>query len=90
MKTNTKIELCFDEVLTREQAIEILRSPTPIGDVMCLEYGCGECSFDEDGNPLWTALSVEDINEDGTLDEDYINFQLWRNGNEAINDWYAQ
>lgn len=38
-------------------------------EIMCKEYGEDDC---------WVGIYPEDLNDDGTLDEDYKTFEMWQ------------
>ncbi len=61
----------FDTRITRAMAQRILFNGwhDKYGfDVMCKEYG------DDDD---WVGLSMEDLDEDGGMDEDWETFEVW-------------
>ncbi|MES2409185.1 MAG: hypothetical protein V4509_02680 [Patescibacteria group bacterium] len=68
----------FDLRITKAQAEELLRLASSrkggtygMGfEVMCKEYGDDE---------EWVGMSESDLNDDGTLDDDYQTFELFFN-----------
>ena len=58
---------------------------------MCKEYG----QDNNDDPDAWTGLTVEDLDEEGKLDEEWATLEMWFMGNETeigtqICDWRSE
>ncbi len=67
----------FDVRITKEEAEYLLKENFGY-TIMCKEYG--------EDSKNWVGLLPDDLNEDGTLDDDYKTFEIFLSGNYGTGD----
>src|SRR4051812_29816924 len=72
----------FTFALTRAEAELITRTYGWDITIMCKEYGMdsgceGEICGANEPCTCWDEINLDDLNDDGTFDEDYETFEIW-------------
>lgn len=63
--------------ISRYEAEQLIEDEPYRQDIMCFDYGKDNCDECEGACICWNGITIDDFNEEGHLDDDYVNFEQW-------------